>query len=151
MSAAAPTTITGPLPPSLGIVTFDTPALTTVAPNVHAVTWSELSRRLTHHRRRASKNGEGWSPAVYRRDEEGRPLTRANGSVEGLTCAVADLDHIELDDIRTLTDHVKALGLAGALYSTFSHTVTAPRVRLVIPFTEPVPADLWRRLWPALN
>jgi hypothetical protein len=151
MTTAAPPTLTGPLPASLGIVTFNAPAQTTVQPHIHTETWDRLGRRLTRHRRRANKNGEGWSPAIYRHDDDGRPLTRANGSVESLTCAVADVDHIELEDLKGLTDHVKTLGLAGIIYSTFSHSVTAPRVRLVIPFTEPVPAETWPRLWPALN
>src|SRR5205085_11063240 len=138
-------------PPSLEIVSFKAPASTTVQPVVHAVSWDQLARRLTRHTQRANKNGDGWSPAIYRTDDDGRPLTRANTSIESLTCAVADVDHVELEDLKGLTDHVKSLGLAGVLYSTFSHTVTAPRVRLVIPFVEPAPAALWRRLWPALS
>jgi hypothetical protein len=132
-------------------VTFNAPAQTTVQPRIHTETWDQLGRRLTRHTRRADKNGEGWSPAIYRHDDKGRPLTRGNGSVEHLSCAVADVDHVELEDLKSLTDHVKGLGLAGVIYSTFSHTVTSPRVRLVIPFSEPVTAELWPRLWPTLN
>ena len=148
---SAATRLTGPLPSELRYVTFAAPAQTTVTPTVHAETWIELQQRLTRHQKRANKNGAGWSPAVYRHDTRGRLLTRKLGNVESVTAAVADVDHVGLDDVQALTEHVKSLGLAGVLASTYSHSVTAPRVRVVVPFAEPVPAELWPRLWPALN
>ena len=77
--------------------------------------------------------------------------TRANDAVEALTCAVADVDHVELDDIVTLREHVRGQGLACVVYSTHSSSETSPRVRVVVPLAEPVPAETWPRLWPTLN
>jgi hypothetical protein len=141
--------LTGPMPAGVEIASFA--SKTSVRPRIDVTTWPALAEALTRHRTRATKDGPSWSPTVYRRDDKGRPLTRKLAHVESVTCAVADIDHSGFDEITELIDHVKLLGLAGAIYSTFSHTVTAPRVRLIIPFTEPVPAELWPRLWTALN
>lgn len=140
-----------PLPATVPIVSFAAPAATTTRPRAWAPSWPQLARRLTRHERRADKDGAGWSPAVYRRDARGRLLTRRNDAVEAVTCAVGDFDTLTLDELAALLEHVKSLGLAGVVYSTFSHASTAPKVRLVVPFAESVPAQLWRRLWPTLN
>jgi hypothetical protein len=138
-------------PQHVEIVTFAAPASTTTTPRSSAVAWPRLAHRLTRHEQRTDKDGPGWSPAIYRRSESGRPLTRAKASIEAVTCAVADVDHAGLDDIGELVEHVRGLGLAAAMYSTHSHSSVEPRVRLVIPFADPVPAELWPRLWPSLN
>ena len=138
-----------PLPATITYVTF--PSRTATAPTDTSETWAVLAERLTRHARRPGKDGPGWSPAVYKRDKDGALLTRANDAVQALTCAVADVDHVGLDDVVTLRDHVRDLGLAGAIYSTHSSTETAPRIRVVVPLAEPVPAETWPRLWPTLN
>jgi hypothetical protein len=145
-------------PQHVEIVTFAAPASTTTTPGPATVPWPQLAHRLTRHEQRTDKDGPGWSPAIYRhrRDEKtggetDELLTRAKASIEAVTCAVADVDHAGLDDIGELVEHVRGLGLAAALYSTHSHSSVEPRVRLVIPFAEPVPAELWPRLWPSLN
>ena len=146
-----PVELTGLIPPAIPFVTFTAPASTSITPTPRSTTWDQLARRLTRHERRPDKDGPGWSPAVYKRDKAGRPLTRSKPAVEAVTMATADLDHVEFDDVVQVREHVREMGLAGALYSTHSSTELAPRVRVVVPFTEPVPAELWPRLWPALT
>lgn len=137
------------IPSALAYVTFQSRTATT--PTEHTAAWPDLAEQLTCHTRRLGKDGPAWSPAVYKRGKDGKLLTRANDAVQSLTCAVADVDHVELDDVVALRDHVRSQGLACAVYSTHSSTETEPRVRVVVPFAKPVPAETWPRLWPALN
>jgi hypothetical protein len=148
-AAGRPAVRAAPLPSSITYVTFASRNATT--PAEHTQSWADLAGRLSRHARRPDKDGPGWSPAVYKRDEGGTLPTRANDAVQALTCAVADVDHIELDDVVALREHICGQGLACAIYSTHSSTEAAPRIRVIVPLAEPVPAETWPRLWPTLN
>ncbi|MDP2661088.1 MAG: AAA family ATPase, partial [Dehalococcoidia bacterium] len=126
--------------PAISLVSFRSEKDTRPVPVTR--TWPELVKRLQKFTPRTTKGGPMWSPAVYRKDEAGKLLPRKNEHVEFITAGVFDLDQIP--DFEGLREGLRATGLAYVLHSTYRCTPEAPRARLVIPFTKPVPADRWR-------
>ena len=63
---------------------------------------------------------------------------RAKGSVAYRTLLTLDADHIK-GDLWASVESMLDCACVG--YSTHSHSPAAPRMRLVIPFSKPVPAD----------
>ena len=98
-----------------------------------------LARLLTTVHRRTERDGLQWSPACYR--PGGR---RRNSDVQAISCLVADLDHGRLD-----LDAVAAAvrGCSHILHSTWRHTPQRPRLRLIVPLAEDVPAADYRGVW----
>ena len=78
-----------------------------------------------------------WSPARF---EAGRP--RCAEAVLDVSCLV--LDHDEGDPDAALAAWS---GLFAVAHSTWSHTLAAPRFRVVVPLARPVPAARWARAW----
>ena len=77
-----------------------------------------------------------WSPAIFK----GQKLT--NDNVVEISCAVFDIDEgLQWD---THKDFKKYQYIA---HTSFSHTATKHKWRLVIPFTKPVPSHLWEGAW----
>jgi hypothetical protein len=82
------------------------------------------------------RRGRCWSPTRYVAGAK----SRGNAGVLEISALVFDLDRIPPDPER----------LAGAYWighTTWSHKLTAPRWRVVIPLTTPVPARRWRDVW----
>lgn len=52
-----------------------------------------------------------------------------------------DLDNIPVRETQTVLDKVASLRLAAVVYSTRKHSSRAPRLRVVVPFAEPVEPD----------
>src|SRR5688500_5204696 len=131
----------------LDISTFPAPATTSTAPKYRRIPWAELVALLTHHERRRDKDGAGWSPATYRPGK-----TRANANVVQWSCAVADVDHQTTADFTALRAHLDALGVAYVIHSTYSsHPPDSLALRVVVPFTRPVPAAQWADIWRRAN
>jgi hypothetical protein len=82
------------------------------------------------------RRGRCWSPTEYR---PGR-TTRSNAGVSAVSALVFDCDRVAPDAERLAS--VYWLG-----HTTWSHTPTAPRWRVVIPLTAAVPAGQWRDVW----
>mgnify|MGYP003145788435 CR=1 FL=1 len=73
-----------------------------------------------------------WSPALY---PEGK--TRANDNVGLISAVVFDYDHPKWSAER-LRSHLVDMGLAFALYTTWSHTDDAPRYRVIVFLSRPL-------------
>ena len=136
--------LTGPIPEQLAVSLFAAPATISTRPTRLELTWPELVARLSTHERRRTKDGRGWSGATYTRG-----TTRKNVNVVEWSVAGADIEHVTLDDVQQLCEHLEQLGLAYVMYSTFAFEPEEPRVRFAIPLTKAVPAegypDVWRR------
>ncbi|MGB8409052.1 MAG: hypothetical protein WCE58_03985, partial [Gallionella sp.] len=56
-------------------------------------------------------------------------------------------------DVGVTPEAVKSIlgGFAYVLHSTWSHTPDKPSYRVIVPFTTPVPKQVWPQIWPRLN
>jgi hypothetical protein len=82
------------------------------------------------------RRGRCWSPTEYAPGH----TSRGNAGVAAVSALVFDCDRVPPDPER----------LAGVYWighTTWSHTPTAPRWRVVIPLTTPVPSAAWRDVW----
>src|SRR5262249_42931545 len=77
-----------------------------------------------------------WSPTLY---ADGM-TSRSNAGVADVTALVFDLDRVPPDPSRLA--HVCWIG-----HTTWSHTRQAPRWRVVVPLTSPVPGSNWGDVW----
>jgi len=101
------------------------------------VTLDELASLLTTFEVLADKrSARCWSPTRYS-DGVG---ARGNAGVVEVSAFVFDLDRVPPDNRR--------LGsLCRVNHTTWSHRPDAPKGRLIIPLTTPVPADEWPDTW----
>ena len=104
----------------------------------HRPTWRELCRSMTRFRRAAEKlRVWSWSPVVL----EG--TRRRNDAVQALSCVVLDLD-----DGQPLRDvSARFSSWPHIVHTTWSHTPTHPKGRLILPLEEPIPVKWWPRAW----
>jgi P4 family phage/plasmid primase-like protien len=122
---------------------FPEPAATSTTATPYSGRWCDLATLLTRHERRADKDGRGWSPAIYPAG-----ATRKNENVEAVSAFVVDIDHAQFDDLAEIKARLGELGLAAAIYSTFSNDPPdAVRFRVAVPFTAPVPTAQWGDVW----
>jgi hypothetical protein len=79
-----------------------------------------------------------WSPAIY------APLaTRGSDGVVAVSCLVLDYDDgTEPDDALVPWEEHTVL-----LHTTWSHTASRPRFRVVLPLAEPVATEEWAGVW----
>ena len=66
---------------------------------------------------------------------------RKAGAVLSRSAAVLDADNIPDGGTDDFLRRVSALGVCGYVYSTAKHCPSAPRLRVVIPFAQDIPAD----------
>ncbi len=116
---------------------------TDTRPRMVTLTREQLAELLSRHDVRAVKDGPLFSPTVY---AEGK--TRKNDNVRALTLAVGDFDNGTPPEL--VRDHLSRLGVWFVLHSTHSSTPEHPKFRAVVLLLEPVPADRWGPVWPAL-
>lgn len=137
--------VTGPIPTAITISSFAKPARFMTTPSQRRMTWNQLVLLLSMHERTGDKDGQGWSPLLYKAG-----TTRANVNVVGQTCAVADFEHLTADDGQAIQQHLASLNLAFCIYSTYQCTADDYRIRVVIPFTRTVKSnetfDVWQRV-----
>jgi hypothetical protein len=96
----------------------------------------------------------GFSPTAYREQYSyTRPdrtcvsitapvVHRCNEGVERLSMVVLDIDHAPLD-----IAHLKQLGVLWIAFTTWSHSESDPRGRVIVPLSRDVPSDAWPRFW----
>ena len=141
----------------LSISTFAAPATTTVKPDKRALTWSGLTELLSNHEQRSHKDGRGWSFATY---DDG--TTRAGKNVKAIGGVGGDVDHVSLEVFEQIRQRLEALGLAYALYSTYSNAPPDDMCfRVAIPFATPMERrkdeaqaaflNRWRVVWHNAN
>lgn len=83
------------------------------------------------------------SPAVFKPGK-----TRAKNVVKSVSLGMFDFDNIDPETVR---ETLVASGIRAVLVSTHSHTPEKPCFRAVIPFTEPVAAGHWPKLFAEFN
>ena len=66
---------------------------------------------------------------------------RKAGAVLSRCAAVLDADNLGPGETENAVRRVEALGCGYCIYSTAKHSQGAPRLRIVIPFSEDIPAD----------
>ncbi|MGC4045220.1 MAG: phage/plasmid primase, P4 family [Armatimonas sp.] len=125
----------------LAIALFDT--IRATHPRRVEPTWPELAARLTRHKVREGKDGQAWSPTLYKES-----ATRGNAGVDTLCCLVLDFDDGTLPD-SLIADWTKR-GLAFVAHSTYSHAPDSPRWRAVFPLEKPMPAKEWKEIYQML-
>lgn len=109
--------------------------------------WPKLAARLTRHARGPAKDCVGlWSPATF--VEGGR---RCNEDVAFISALVGDLDHVTPEQVCGIIAGLRERGLAFAAAGTYRDTPDVPRLRIVVPFTNPVPAIGWDDVWARAN
>lgn len=91
---------------------------------------------LHHHKERQQKqDGDLYSPVTY-----GYRKPRGNANVTHIHAFVADLDGQGFDQAKL--DRFEYCA-----YTTWSHRDDDPHWHVVIPFSEPVPAEWWHIVW----
>ena len=75
--------------------------------------------------------------------------TRGTDNVESMTGIVLDFDNKDGDfvSIESVTDKLYAKRLIYFWYTTWSHTATLPRWRLIIPFSHPLPKEQYKAVY----
>lgn len=102
--------------------------------------WHELVDLLTRHDVREEKDGPLWSPVSIRETS-----SRKNESVDAVHLAVLDFDcGKSLEEVLPALD-----GFEMVVHTSHSHSPEVPKFRVVLPFTEPVPATRWKSWWTA--
>lgn len=110
------------------------------------VTWEELTRRLSRHRAlpvndEGKQTGELWSPTEYKPG-----TTRSAENVLTVGCFVLDMD-----DAGPWDTYLPRLSsYSYVLHTTYNHTEDAPRWRIVLPLSAPIPGYLWGPVWERL-
>jgi len=117
--------------------------------NQHQVTWDDFATQLTKFveldahgldeagLKRLKDTQKMWSPVHYRLG-----TTRGNGGVAHLECLVLDLDNQAWEPVKQVLEPYEYV-----IHTTFSHSDTNPRYRVVLPLSEPIPADRWAETW----
>jgi hypothetical protein len=108
------------------------------------LTWLELVACLRASDERSGKDGPMISPA---RLEPG--AKRGNASVVDVCAFVCDFDGGLAPEF--LASHLRALGVAFVIHSTFSSTADRPKLRSWIPLSRPIEGSQWPSVWPELN
>ena len=111
------------------------------------VEWTsgELAGRLSRCQVVSEKSATpGWLPVAMHEGQR-RRLARHVASVWAMVC---DLDQ-DVGEIAELWARIGDLGLEAYAHTTYSHTETTPKARVVFPFAQSVPAERWREVWSA--
>lgn len=125
------------------------PSTKSTQPRQVTAPWGKLVWRLIlengKQREVASKEKAGLiSPAIYPKG-----ATRSNVNVEALSMFALDVDNkdagtdyppVTLDETESL---LRSRGVTSLIATTFSHSATMPKFRVIIPLVEHVPASNW--------
>lgn len=108
-------------------------------PQLVKTSYQDFIRVLSQPKTFASKASAGGfvgGPVINRRE---------NANVQNRTLLTFDLDDCppHFDLYQHMIDH---FGVAFVMYSSHRHTGQAPKYRLIIPVTEPIPAEKYRPL-----
>ena len=112
-------------------------------PTKHVLTWAQLCAAMTTFRRApadakdAGKLG-AWSPAEYLDGAK-----RSKHNVAFMTALVLDYDDgTDFEDAQERWGHWPRI-----VHTSWSHTEEHHKLRVIIPFEQPIPATDWRFVW----
>jgi hypothetical protein len=116
---------------------------TETTPKPVRLAWDELVETLSHHQRRQTREGPGWSCASYLPGHG-----RSKDGVDQVHALVLDFDHVE-------PDWGRLDGYTWAAHTSFKHRADhpdcgrrdCPHWRVVLPLATPVAAADWPRVW----
>jgi hypothetical protein len=124
-----------PAAPTFTIATFRSVSNTVV--QQRTLTLEELAVMLSRFEILTDKRrSRCWSPTLY----AAGATTRGNAGVEAVSALVFDMDRVPPDPARLE-------GVCWIGHTTWSHRPEAPRWRVVIPLSRPVPAANWQDIW----
>lgn len=119
------------------------PSHTDTRPDSFEMSWDEFCQVVTselHIRENKFDNGPGFSLARF--VERDGTINRDNLHVDVLSGIALDFDEaFDPGDIFAKLEDVAWLA-----YTTFKHHPSAPRWRVIIPFSTPIPARLYKRV-----
>lgn len=111
-------------------------------PNRKNHSWASFCDAFSCHQVSTKKDGPAWSPASYAIGK-----FRSNQNVVSISMAVVDVDDgTSIDQVLSSLN-----GYACLAHSSFSHTLEKPKYRIVVPFSQPVVAAAWPKVWMQLN
>lgn len=116
---------------------------------VHGLTLAGLAARLGSHTLTERKESvQMFGPHVLK---EETPCRGEN--VTQVTMAVFDFDKVDTTKFIPIVQRMVDRKIAFLIYTTWSHrnSNVAYSARIAVPLHEPVPADEWSHVWPALN
>jgi hypothetical protein len=100
------------------------------------------------HVAREQKAGTiAWAPVEMIDPARGRD----KDNVHTLTALVFDLDHLAPEDVPAVRAAITAACVAAVMSTTFSHTPTAQRYRMLVTLSRPVTRAEHTRLWAIVN
>lgn len=129
-----------------------------VPTHVGEIDWDFLAAELGKFADKPKNQVELWSPTQF---DPGVP--RSKRTARALSCIVADLDGISNGDLKRVLDRLKAGPWPFAVCTSASHMRWeepkdgaqkyngTPRVRVVLPLAEQVPAGRWPSVAPRVN
>lgn len=110
-------------------------------PEPATVEWSALSEMLCDNQTRASKDGAAWSPASYLAG-----VSRGKAFVSEVSCLVIDVDNgASYEEFRGHWSKWRHI-----VSSSYSHTKTCPKYRVVFPLAKPVAGGDWEHVYTRL-
>jgi hypothetical protein len=141
----------------------------THSPQQVTESWTDLVARFHRYTPLLRKDlGQGFGPYVLRTGPNGP--SRRDDWVQSMTMAVFDVDvpygasgasgmsgasgasgaspggPLPFEDLDECFGRLGRAGLAQIWYTTYSHSLEKPSLRLVLPLAEPLPPDLWTGL-----
>lgn len=111
------------------------------------VKWSNLCSYFTQHKESSTKSGNYFVGGSFRLPEgSGKLCARRDKNLIDRCLLTLDIDDFGLSLIEL--EYELAMGIEGAFvaYSTYSHTADTPKIRVVIPLSQPVTAVEYRVL-----
>lgn len=103
--------------------------------------WTRLNLRAIHK----AYEDKGKAP-VFTAATFGPKSSRKRDNITGMNATVLDIDESKtLDEIQAICDKVDELGLAHAMYSTYSSEEDAYTLRFVVPLATPVSAEKFEK------
>jgi putative DNA primase/helicase len=106
------------------------------------VTWGKLASVLTHHE--ISEQKDGGAVGFYALKPG---TTRAAENVEAVHLVALDFDSCtSYDEIKCAVE-----GYEHVFHTSYSHSITCPKGRLVLPLSRPAMPDEWPAVWRGAN
>lgn len=103
--------------------------------------WERLNQEASHEAYEDKSKAPVFAAATF-----GPENSRKRDNITGMTGIVLDIDKsMTLDEIQALCDKLNKLGLAYAIYSTYSSEEGAYKLRIIVLLAKPVSAETFEK------